>query len=162
MRFLALLLFFLSIQINAENIKIGYIDIDKVIENSSLYMVANSKLTEEFQPRKDELLVLYNNIIDLKAKLKLPNDINDDFDYHKDIKEIQTLNAKFNTGSEIWQRRLNESQYNLLVEIELRINQVVNSFATANNYDLILYENIAFVSNEINITQEIIAEIEKL
>ena len=162
MRFLALLLFFLSIQINAENIKIGYIDIDKVIENSSLYMVANSKLTEEFQPRKDELLVLYNNIIDLKAKLKLPNDIKDDFDYHKDIKEIQTLNAKFNTGSEIWQRRLNESQYNLLVEIELRINQVVNSFATANNYDLILYENIAFVSNEINITQEIIAEIEKL
>ena len=92
MRFLALLLFFLSIQINAENIKIGYIDIDKVIENSSLYMVANSKLTEEFQPRKDELLVLYNNIIDLKAKLKLPNDIKDDFDYHKDIKEIQTLN----------------------------------------------------------------------
>ena len=162
MRFLALLLFFLSIQINAENIKIGYIDIDKVIENSSLYMVANSKLTEEFQPRKDELLVLYNNIIDLKAKLKLPNDIKDDFDYHKDIKEIQTLNAKFNTGSEIWQRRLNESQYNLLVEIELRINQVVNSFATANNYDLILYENIAFVSNEINITQEIITEIEKL
>ena len=162
MRFLALLLFFLSIQINAENIKIGYIDIDKVIENSSLYMVANSKLTEEFQPRKDELLVLYNNIIDLKSKLKLPNDINDDFDYHKDIKEIQTLNAKFNTGIEIWQRRLSESQYNLLVEIELRINQVVNSFATSNNYDLILYENIAFVSNEINITQEIIAEIEKL
>ena len=74
MRFLALLLFFLSIQINAENIKIGYIDIDKVIENSSLYMVANSKLTEEFQPRKDELLVLYNSIIDLNS-IKIINNI---------------------------------------------------------------------------------------
>ena len=162
MRILALLLFFLSIQINAENIKIGYIDIDEVIESSSLYTVANSKLTEEFQPKKDELFALYEFINDLKANLKLPNDIDDDLAYHQEIKKIQTLITNFDIESDIWQRNLNESQYKLLTEIEVKITQVVNSFASLNNYDLILYENIAFVSNELNITKEIIAEIEKL
>ena len=159
---LGLLLLFFSIQVYAENIKIGYINIDEVIENSSLYNLANNKLIKEFQPRKDELLALYDNINNLKAKLKLPNDIDDDLAYHQDLKKIQTLNAEFNSGSEIWQRQLNQSQFNLLAEIEYKINQVINSYASLNNYDLILYENIAFVSDELNITEIIIAEIEKL
>jgi len=162
MRVLALLLLFFSIQAYAENIKIGYINIDEVIENSSLYKLANNKLTKEFQPRKDELLALYDNIINLKSKLKLPNDIDDDLVYHQDLKKIQTLNAKFDSDSEIWQRQLNESQLNLLAEIEYKINQVINSYALLNNYDLILYENVAFVSDKLNITEIIIAEIEKL
>ena len=162
MRVLALLLLFFSIQAYAENIKIGYINIDEVIENTSLYKLANNKLTKEFQPRKDELLVLYDHINNLKAKLKLPNDIDDDLVYHQELKKIQTLNAKFDSGSEIWQRQLNESQFNLIAEIEYKINQVINSYALLNNYDLILYENIAFVSDELNITEIIIAEIEKL
>jgi Skp family chaperone for outer membrane proteins len=87
MRVLALLLLFFSIQAYAENIKIGYINIDEVIENSSLYKLANNKLAKEFQPRKDELLALYDNIINLKSKLKLPNDIDDDLVYHQDLKK---------------------------------------------------------------------------
>ena len=162
MRVLALLLLFFCIQTYAENIKIGYINIDEVIENTSLYKLANNKLTEEFQPRKDELLALYDNINNLKAKLKLPSDIDDDLIYLQGLKKIQTLDAKFDSGSEIWQRRLNESQFNLLAEIEYKINQVINSYASLNNFDLILYENIAFVSDELNITEIIIAEIEKL
>jgi outer membrane protein len=162
MRVLALLLLFFSIQAYAENIKIGYINIDEVIENSSLYRLANNELEKVFQPRKDELLALYDNINNLKAKLKLPNDIVDDLVYHQDLKKIQTLNDKFDSDSEIWQRQLNQSQFNLLAEIEYKINQVINSYASLNNYDLILYENIAFVSDELNITEIIIAEIEKL
>ena len=50
----------------------------------------------------------------------------------------------------------------LLKEIELIINQTINEYAIRENYDLILYENIAFVSEKVNITQEIINEIEKL
>ena len=42
------------------------------------------------------------------------------------------------------------------------VNQTINEFALRENFDLILYENIAFASDEVDITDEIIAEIEKL
>ena len=35
-------------------------------------------------------------------------------------------------------------------------------YAKRENYDLILYENIAFASDKVDISKEIIAEIEKL
>jgi Skp family chaperone for outer membrane proteins len=57
---------------------------------------------------------------------------------------------------------MNNKKLNLLKKIEILINETINSFAIEKGYDLILYENVAFVSNEVNITQHIIDEIEKL
>ena len=50
----------------------------------------------------------------------------------------------------------------LLKEIEIIVNQTINEYANRENYDLILYENIAFASDKVDISEEIIAEIEKL
>ncbi len=148
------------INVNAENIKIGYVDVDEVIKNSSLYNMANNQLFEEFEPRKEQLLILYEDIGRLKSKVKLPNDINDDFIYHNTIKKIQLLESSFTKESDQWQQDLNEKQIDLLKEIELKINIAINDFASSKNYDLILYENVAFVSNKVDITQQIINEID--
>lgn len=161
MRALALVLSSLILtQINAESIKIGYVDIDKIIEKSSLYQNANNKLLAEFEPRKNELLALYDNINNLKGKIKLPNDIINDLTYHSKIKTILVLENDFNKKSEIWQQELNQSQFNLLSEIELIINNAINNFATSENYDLILYESGAFVGPKADISEEIIFLIE--
>ena len=42
------------------------------------------------------------------------------------------------------------------------INQAINEFAASENYDLILYENAAFVSDDVNITNQIIFKIESM
>ena len=57
---------------------------------------------------------------------------------------------------------MNNRKIDLLKEIELVVNQTINEYALKESFDLILYENIAFVSDEVDITDEIIAEIEKL
>ena len=55
---------------------------------------------------------------------------------------------------------INNRKIDLLKEIELVVNQTISEYATKENFDLILYENIAFDSDEVDITDEIIAEIE--
>jgi len=155
-----LLVALIFVNVNAENIKIGYVDIDEVIQNSSLYNIANNQLFEEFEPRKKQLLIQYEDIGRLKSKVQLPNDTIDDFAYHNSIKKIQLLESEFKNKSEQWQQDLNEKQINLLKEIELKINIAINDFASSKNYDLILYENGAFVSNKVDITQQIINEID--
>ena len=42
------------------------------------------------------------------------------------------------------------------------INSVIEEFAIAENYDLILYQNAAFATDEVNISNKIISKIEKL
>ena len=42
------------------------------------------------------------------------------------------------------------------------INKAIKEYAASENYDLILYENAAFVSDELNISNKIISKIEEL
>ena len=55
---------------------------------------------------------------------------------------------------------MNNRKIELLQKIELLINSAVNELAISENYDLILYENAAFVSDEINITGKVIKRIQ--
>ena len=87
----ALFFFIISlifVNLYAENIKIGYVEVDEVIEKSSLYNTANNQLFIEFEPRKKQLLFLYDEIDKLRSKIQLPNDIDDDIVYHNNIKKI--------------------------------------------------------------------------
>ena len=136
---------------SAESIKVGYIDIDRVIESLSVYDEANNLLIKEFEPKKNQLVNLLDYINLLKENLEPNND---------EIKKIQELEYDFQNESELWQRKLNESQLNLLQEIELIINIAIKEFAISNNYDLILYQNGAYVGKKVDISDKIIAKIE--
>jgi Skp family chaperone for outer membrane proteins len=55
---------------------------------------------------------------------------------------------------------MNTKKIELLQKIELLINNTINDLAISENYDLILYENAAFVSDELNITNKVIQRIQ--
>jgi len=152
MKFKALLLIVLLFSsASAESLKIGYIDIDRVIENLSVYEKANNLLIKEFEPKKNQLVNLFDYINLLKENLEPNND---------EIKKIQKLEYDFQNESELWQRKLNERQFILLQEIELIINIAIKEFAISNNYDLILYQNGAYVGIKVDISDKIISKIE--
>ena len=80
--------------------------------------------------------------------------------YQKEFDKIKELEVSFQSETELWQYQLNQDKLLLLQKIETMINQSINEFAASENYDLILYENAAFVSDDINITNQIILKIE--
>ena len=82
--------------------------------------------------------------------------------YQKELEKIKELEVSFQSETELWQYQLNQDKLLLLQKIETMINQSINEFAASENYDLILYENAAFVSDDINITNQIILKIESL
>ena len=80
--------------------------------------------------------------------------------YQKELNKIIELEVSFQSETELWQNQLNQEKLLLLQKIETVINQAINEFATSENYDLILYQNAAFVSDQVNITNQIILRIE--
>jgi len=56
---------------------------------------------------------------------------------------------------------MNSKKINLINKIESLVNNSINEFALEENYDLILYKDVAFVSDKVNITQQIIEKIIK-
>ena len=163
MRFLALFFFTILITpINAYSIKIGYIDVEKVINNLSQYQQENNTLIQQFEPKKQQLLDLFKHIELLKKNLNNVEANVSNETYQKELKKIRKLEISFQTDTELWQQQLNQEKRESLQKIETMINLVIEKFATSEKYDLILYQNAAFVSDQINITNQIISQIEEL
>lgn len=146
----------------AENIKIGYIDVDLVINSLTKYKENNESLILNFQPKKVQLLEIFDQIQALKENLKKSEKSMSDENYDKEIDKIRTLEIDFQNETELWQSELNKQQAESLEKIEILINQAIKDLAINEKYDLILYQNAAFVSEDLNISNKIILNIENL
>ena len=158
--FVLYLLFFLVSSVFAESIKIGFIDTERVVNSSSLYKEGKANIAKEFESKKQELLDLFNHIELVKAELKKNEQSLNNLNQKKELKNILELEISLQNETAYWQEMINQKQIDLLREIEIIINNALKEFATDENYDLILYENAAFVNDKVDITPKIIEKIE--
>ena len=66
MKFIAFTLLMFSAVLQAESLKIGYINIDHVVSSSPQFIQANQVVIREFQPQERQLLAL-NKQVQLSA-----------------------------------------------------------------------------------------------
>ena len=163
MKILALsFLALLSLSLQAETIKIGYIDTEQVVINISQYQQNIDELSREFEPKKQELLDLFKHIELLRKKINIIDNSENKENLQVELSKLSSLEESFKKETEFWQDTMNNKKIELLQKIELLINTTINEIAISENYDLILYQNAAFVSDEVNITRKVIEKIQKL
>ena len=150
----------LSISAFSETIKIGYIDTEQVVNNLPQYQQSVQEISKEFEPKKQELLDLFKHIELLRAKINTINNSENKENLQIELSKLTSLEESFKQETEFWQEMMNTKKIELLQKIELLINNTINDLAISENYDLILYENAAFVSDEINITNKVIERIQ--
>lgn len=163
MRVFALfLLAFLAFPVTAESIKIGYIDTEKVVNSLTQYQQENADIIKEFESKKQELLDLFNHIELVRANLsKIDKSLNES-DFQIELNKVLDLELSFQQETEYWQEKINQKKIDLLQKIEIVVNDAIKEFAITEGYDLILYENAAFVSKNVNISNKIISIIEEM
>lgn len=162
MRVLLFLLFGICcFSVNAQNIKVGFIETEKIIINLSQYQQSIDAISKEFEPKKQELLDLFKHIELIRKDIESKSKIENSKSLENELSKLNDLENNFKQETEFWQRIMNDKKINLLNKIEALINDTIKTFAKENKYDLILYGDVAFASNKVNITQQIIKEIEK-
>ena len=158
----ALTIFFLTLlcfPIYSETLKIGYINTEQVVNNLTQYQKDFDIISSEFEPKKQKLLDLFEHIELLRIKITT---ISKSENKENLSIELSSLEDSFRKETEFWQESMNNKKIELLQEIEILINSTVNEIGISESYDLILYENVAFVSDKVDITRKVIQRIQKL
>lgn len=153
---------FLAFSANAETIKIGYIDTEKVVNSLTQYQEENADIIKEFESKKQELLDLFNHIELVRANLSKIDKSLSESNFQIELNKVLELESSFQQETEYWQEKINLKKIDLLQKIEIVVNEAIKEFAINEGYDLILYENAAFVSKNVNISDEIISIIEEI
>ena len=154
--------FLLNVSTFASEVKIGFINSDQVVSSISIYKNSIKTLANKFEPQKQELLDLFNHIELVRSNIDLIKKSDSSKTLESELLKLSNLEMSFKKETEFWQKTMNNQKIDLLKEIEILVNQTINEYAIRESYDLIVYDNVAFVSDKIDITQEIILEIEKL
>jgi outer membrane protein len=139
----------------AQDYKIGYVNLDRVLRDAVPAKAAQSKLEGEFSKREKELT-------DVAARLKTASD-----KFEKDAptlsesertrrqRDLVEQDREFQRKRREFQEDLNQRKNEELASVLDRANRVVKQIFDADKYDLILQEAV-FVGPRLDITDKVI------
>lgn len=152
---IAAIAFFPAMHVTAADIKIGFIDAERVNRESAPADQASKRLEKEFQPRVQELQRLEGQVKAAQAQLEkdaLTLSENDRRKREQDLsRQIVDLQRKQREYTEDLNLRRNQELAGLLE----RANKIIRQIAESEKYDLILQEAV-YRSPRVDITERVL------
>ncbi len=141
----------------AQSIKVGVVNVSRLVGESPQGAMVNEELQEEFAPRQREVVALQN-------KLQARQD-----QIQRDL-EVMGPEERRNAERDLRrdERELGRSQQEFQEDVTLRRNEVlgklqrellsgVQNYAVEQGYDLIISEGVLYASTAIDITEQVLA-----
>ena len=151
----------LSPSVQAQEIKIGFVSIERILRDSAPAKAAFTKLEQDFAKRDKDLLELQNKLKATAEKNARDEPVLSDSDKMKrqrefaDMdRELQRKRREFN--EDVWQRK--NEELNIIVE---KATKVINKIAEAEKYDILFQEPVVYISPRVDITDKVLKALNK-
>lgn len=146
---------------NGESLRIGVVDVSRVVSESPQAARAKSSMANQFAKRKNELEAKANALRQDVERLNQDGSVMSEGDREQlegDIRdrqrELQMQRSKYNDDvSDAEQKEFDQMREDIL--------KVIDQYAQDNGYDLILGDGVLYTSDTVEVTDEILAELEE-
>jgi outer membrane protein len=135
--------------------KIGFVNGQRVINESPQAAKAKKKLEKEFEKRDQDLQKMAKQLQTLQENLEKNGVTMAETERHNKEREFGDLNRDFQRKQREFREDLNLRQNEEMAAIYDRVNKVIKQIAEADKYDLILQEAV-YVGPRIDITEKVI------
>jgi len=151
----ALALSALAAQTQAADLKIGFIDADRINRESAPAERATKKLEKEFAPREQDLRKLEQQIKSLQGQLEKDGLTMGESDRRAKEQELGRQTREFQRLQREFREDLNLRRNEELAALFERANKVIKQIAESEKFDLILQEAV-YRSPRIDITEKVL------
>jgi outer membrane protein len=153
-------LFFASISVYAD-LKVGFVQVDKILQEAPQTIESNKKLEKEFSARTDKLKADVKALKDKEAAFS--KDALTMKDSERDTKEkaLSQMRVDVQRKERELREDINIRRNEELGGLQEQINKAVTSVAKAESFDLVLYNGVAYASEKIDITDKILKSLGK-
>ncbi|MGQ0429975.1 MAG: OmpH family outer membrane protein [Gammaproteobacteria bacterium] len=141
----------------AADLKIGYINFGRLLEESPQAKAAQQTLEGEFLPRQRDVAAQQKSLEEKRDKLKREAAVMSEADRVRAEREVRDLEVSL-------QRRFNELQEDLNLRRNEEVGRMqrallaeVQAYARANGYQLVVSEGVLFAAEAVDITPQVIA-----
>ena len=147
-------LFFMG-SVAAADLKIGVVDLRKLVDQSAQSQKSQAELKKEFQPKETKLVNEQKELKKLEEKLEKDAAVMSDADKRKTEKELIDRSREFKRQMDEMRQDYGQRANQEMAKIQKVIQEAIQAVAKDQNFDLILVDGVAFAKDGLNITDEV-------
>jgi len=151
----AALIAFAALGAQAQELKIGYVNADRVLRDAAPAKAAQAKLEAEFGKREKELADMANKLKAAGEKLDKDAPTLSESERTRRQRELVEQNRDFDRKRREFQEDLTQRKNEELASVVERANKVMKQIFDTEKYDLIIQEAV-FAGPRIDITDKVI------
>ncbi|MDO9281289.1 MAG: OmpH family outer membrane protein [Methylotenera sp.] len=145
----------------AADLKVGYVQVDKILQDAPQTAESGKKLEREFSPRSQELDRMAKQIKDLETVLDKEGLTLSEAERRNKERDVQNIKIEFQRKQRELREDINLRKNEELGSLQDRINKAVQSVSEAEGYDLVVYSGVAYASKKIDITDKVLKTLGK-
>lgn len=159
--FFSFLFVLFALNTSAAELKVGYVQVDKILQDAPQTAESGKKLEREFSPRSQELERLAKQIKDLETSLDKDGLTLADADRRNKERDVQNLKTEFQRKQRELREDISLRKNEELGVLQDKVNKAVQTVAETEGYDLVVYGGVAFASKKIDITDKVLKALGK-
>ncbi|MES2502807.1 MAG: OmpH family outer membrane protein [Pseudomonadota bacterium] len=146
----------LSSNVVAAELKVGYVQVDKILQEAPQTAESGKKLEREFSPRSQELDRTQKQIRDIEASLDKEGVTLSESERRNKERDVSNLKIEFQRKQRELREDINLRKNEELSVLQDRINKAVQTVSETDGYDLVVYGGVAYASKKIDITDKVL------
>jgi outer membrane protein len=152
----ASLIFACAMPATAQEVKIGVVSLQAIVERAPQTKAVMDALREEFAPREREIVAKQKEIEDLQAKVQKDLAVMGETERRNAEKNLRDLSREFERLRTEYQEDSNLRQNEEFGVLQRSVLKEVQDYAQAQGYDLIVGDGVLYVSATVNITEDVL------
>ncbi len=148
-------------QASAVELKIGYVNAAKVIDQAPQGEVALKKLEAEFGVRDKELVTTQNKIKQMEVDLEKNTPVIKEAERRIKERELLLLKRELKRATQEFREDYNQRRNEELAVLQKVAYKAIVEIAKQEKYDLILHEGAVYASDRIDITDKVLKTLGK-
>jgi len=153
-------LFLSSITAYAD-LKVGFVQVDKILQEAPQTIESNKKLEKEFSSRTDKLKADVKSLKERESSFSKDALTMKESERDSKEKSLSQLRVDVQRKERELREDINIRRNEELGGLQEQINKAVTSVAKAESFDLVLYNGVAYASEKIDITDKILKSLGK-
>ena len=154
---IVLILFLIfNVSIVSAEVKIGFVEIQKILKGAPQTVAANKKLEKEFTKRTAKLKKTVKEINSKEKVFKKNSMTMSETERAKKQREIQALKIEAQRTEREVREDIDLRRREEIAKVQKQVNIAVEKVAKEQNYDLVLYQGVAYAGKKVDITDIVI------
>ena len=146
----------LSLNISAATLKIGYVQVDRLLKEAPQTAESGKKLEREFSPRSLELDKMKKQISGIEEGFEKEGSGLSSVERRSKQRQATNLKIEFQRKQRELREDINIRKNEELAVLQDRINDAVKSVSESEGYDLVMYSGVAYASTKIDLTGKVL------